>query len=157
MTSLEPDRLAVPRILAVVVAIATAFGAVLADLVVPAGAAQHLHNDAWPPHAKFHDAQYIAMTVLLSAIAVALLLRRNARSRADLRLACAILSTPWLALLSAPLFPGTAVHDPEFDNPAVLGLHPQVFMAVVLLILLLIAVILGTRVGAKPAGPAAGR
>ncbi|MEV6659414.1 hypothetical protein [Nocardia fluminea] len=42
-----------PRALAVLVAVITAFGALLADFVIPAGAAQHLRNDAWPPHAKF--------------------------------------------------------------------------------------------------------
>lgn len=145
MTAPTSTRPSAPRIIATVVAVVTALGAVLADLVIPASAAQHLHNDAWPPHAKFHDAQYIAMTVLLSVIALVLLWRRGNDPRSHLWPACAILSTPWLALLSAPLFPGTAVTDPGFDNPTVLGLHPQVFLALVLLVLLAIAVLLGVR------------
>ncbi|WP_433603617.1 DUF6640 family protein [Nocardia sp. CA-135953] len=39
-----------------------------ADLVIPDIADPHLHNPAWPPHAKFHDTQYIGMGALIGAI-----------------------------------------------------------------------------------------
>lgn len=133
--------ISVARVLAVLVAVVTLFGALLADFVVPASAAQHLRNDAWPPHAKFHDAQYIVMTILLGMVALILLLRRGGGSRSRVWTACAILSTPWLGLLGAMLFPGTAVHDPGFDNGSILGLHPQVLMALILLALLFAAVV----------------
>jgi hypothetical protein len=60
------------------------------------------------------------------------------------RLLCAavILATPWLGMLAALLFPGTATYDPEFADRTVfvLGLHGQVFLALVLLLALLGAV-----------------
>jgi len=52
-----------------------------------------------------------------------------------------LLSTPWLGMLGALLFPGTATYDPEFadDTVFVLGVHGQVFLALVLLVALLVA------------------
>ncbi|MFD9545940.1 DUF6640 family protein [Nocardia salmonicida] len=137
--------LSAPGVLAVLVAIITVFGALLADFVIPASAAQHLRNDAWPPHAKFHDAQYIVMSILLGVLALTLLLRRDGGTRSRLWTACAILATPWLALPAAMLFPGTAVHDPEFADTTIIGLHPQVLLAVILLAVLAAAVALSTR------------
>ncbi|MBC7304449.1 MAG: hypothetical protein H5T78_26320 [Nocardia sp.] len=142
-TTAVSEPLSAPRVLAVLVAVITAFGALLADFVIPAGAAQHLRNDAWPPHAKFHDAQYIAMSMLLGALALTLLLRPLTRSR--LWTACAILATPWLGLLAAMLFPGTAIHDPEFSGTTIISLHPQVLLAVILLAVLAAAVALSGR------------
>ncbi|MEU4413711.1 DUF6640 family protein [Nocardia salmonicida] len=137
--------LSAPRVLAVLVAIVTVFGALLADFVIPASAAQHLRNDAWPPHAKFHDAQYIVMSILLGVLALTLLLRRDGGARSRVWTACAILATPWLGLLAAMLFPGTAVHDPEFADITIIGLHPQVLLAVILLAVLATAAALSAR------------
>ncbi|WP_342800639.1 DUF6640 family protein [Nocardia sp. No.11] len=143
MTSTTPVTRSAPRLLAASIALVTVFGALLADVVIPASADQHLANDAWPPHAKFHDAQYIVMSILLGVLALYLL--RGDVTRSRLRTACALLATPWLGLLGAFLFPGTAVQDPEFHNPAPLGLHPQVLLAVVALIVLAVATTLVAR------------
>ncbi|RMI30126.1 DUF6640 family protein [Nocardia stercoris] len=132
--------LAVARVLTIFVALVTMFGALLADFVIPATAIQHMRNDAWPPHAKFHDAQYIVMSILLGAVALTLLV-----TPCPMWVACAILATPWLGLLGALLFPRTAVHDPEFDNPTILGMHPQVLLGVIMLAVLLAAVLLVVR------------
>ncbi|NRQ38933.1 hypothetical protein HII36_45010 [Nonomuraea sp. NN258] len=127
-----------PRILIIAVAAITTVGAVLADLVVPDLAAQHAFNPAWPPHAKFHDAQYMVMTVLLGLAGLTLALRPG---RNTLLAAAAVLAIPWLGMIGALLFPGTATYDPEFAGRTVfvLGLHGQVFMAIVLLVALLAA------------------
>jgi uncharacterized protein DUF6640 len=124
-----------PRIVVGAVAVVTALGALLADVVVPGLAAQHAFNDAWPPHAKFHDAQYVVMSLLIGALGLALV------ARGRLLWAAALLSTPWLGMLGALLFPGTATYDPEFaaDTVFVLGLHGQLFLALVLLVALLAA------------------
>jgi hypothetical protein len=137
--------ISVAYVLAVLVALVTMFGALLADFVIPASAAQHMRNAAWPPHAKFHDAQYIVMSMLLSAVALILLIPHGGNAQFQLWMACATLATPWLGLLAALLFPGTAVHDPEFDNGTIFGMPPQVLLATILLALLLVAALLTAR------------
>ncbi|MGA6161332.1 DUF6640 family protein [Amycolatopsis magusensis] len=141
----------VPRIVIAVVGVITAVGAVLADLVIPGLAAQHAFNPAWPPHAKFHDAQYMVMTVLLGASGLILIARRAPDMRGRIRCAAAILATPWLGMAAAILFPGTAAYDPEFAGQTrfVLGLHGQVFLAVVLLLALGSATAATLRVPAR--------
>ncbi|MDA0563877.1 hypothetical protein LG943_05985 [Streptomonospora sp. S1-112] len=138
------------RVLVIAVAAVTTAGAVLADLVVPELAAQHAFNPRWPPHAKFHDAQYMVMTVLLGLFGLVLALRREPGGRDRLLGAAAVLAVPWAAMLAAPLFPGTATYDPEFADRTVfvLGLHGQIFLALVLLTALLAAVALA--LGALP-------
>jgi hypothetical protein len=41
-------------------------GPLVADFAYRPTARQHIHNPNWPPHAKFHNAQYIAMSPLIS-------------------------------------------------------------------------------------------
>jgi hypothetical protein len=133
-----------PRILITAVAVNTTVGAVLADLVIPDLAAQHAFNPAWPPHAKFHDAQYMVMTVLLGLTGLVLVARPDRIRHLS---AIAILATPWLGMIGALPFPDTATHDPEFADQTVfvLGLHGQVFMAIVLLLALLVATVATLR------------
>ena len=136
----------VDRILVAVIALITLVGAFIADFV-SSGAAQHILNPNWPPHAKFHDAQYVVMSMLLAVIALILLSRRRFDGYGDLLASAAILATPWLGMFGALMFPGTSMLDPEFDVPSayVLGLHPQVLIAGVQLAVLLFAVALATR------------
>jgi hypothetical protein len=50
------------------VAIAMVLGGVLADLVIPATAKQHMRNPQWPPHAKFHNGQTMSLGVFLGLL-----------------------------------------------------------------------------------------
>ncbi|MFI2236676.1 DUF6640 family protein [Streptomyces chrestomyceticus] len=141
-----------PRIVIVAVGAITTVSAVIADLVVPDLAAQHAFNPGWPPHAKFHDAQYMVMTVLLGLIGLALALwRQDRNTRGRLLCAAAVLAVPWLGMFGALAFPGTATYDPEFADRTVfvLGMHGQVFMAVVLLLALLGAAAAATLRGGE--------
>jgi hypothetical protein len=136
-----------PRIVVGAVAVVTMLGALPADVVVPGLAARHAFNDAWPPHAKFHDAQYVVTSILLGAIGLALVARPHQDGRSRLLGAAALLSTPWLGMFAALLFPGTATHGPEFadDTLFILGLHGQVFLDLVLVAALLAAVVATSR------------
>ena len=129
------------KVLIALVAVETALGALLFDLVLADTADQHLHNPAWPPHAKFHDAQYIVMSLGLGLLALVLL------ARGRLLVAVGVLAVPWASMFVALLFPGTATYDPEFegDTTFVLGLHGQMFMAAVTLLLLAVATFLARR------------
>ncbi|MGW0431400.1 DUF6640 family protein [Micromonospora sp. NPDC003197] len=142
------------RVVIALVGVVTTVSAVLADLVVPDLAAQHAFNEGWPPHAKFHDAQYMVMTVLLGVIGLTLALRRSPHQRPRLMIAAAILATPWLGMIGALLFPDTAAYDPEFADQTifVLGVHGQIFMAIVLLLALLAAAAMALRQRGQTSG-----
>jgi hypothetical protein len=133
-----------PKVLIALVAVETALGALLFDLVFVDTAHQHMYNPAWPPHAKFHDAQYIVMSLALGLLALVLLARRHGDTHFRLLWSAGILAVPWASMFPALLFPGTATYDPEFKDETqfVLGLHGQMFMAVVTLAILVIAVAL---------------
>lgn len=145
-TAVDARHWTMARILVVVVAVATLFGALVADALGP-GAVQHISNPNWPPHAKFHDAQYIVMSMLLGAIALVLLIRMKGNGARPVLVPAAIVATPWLGMLGALLFPGTSMLDPEFDVPSarVLGVHPQLLVAAALLTVLAVAVLLAAR------------
>lgn len=126
------------------VAVETAVGALLFDVLLEDTAREHIHNPAWPPHAKFHDAQYIVMSLALGLLSLALIASRRGDARSRLLWAAGILAVPWASMFPALLFPGTAMSDPEFTGETrfVLGLHAQLFLAVVTLVLLGVAAVL---------------
>ncbi|ASF12574.1 hypothetical protein NBRGN_016_02370 [Nocardia brasiliensis NBRC 14402] len=132
-----------PRIVIAVVAAITMLGAVLADLVIPDLAEQHAFNPNWPPHAKFHDAQYLVMTVLLGLAGLVLTLRPGPDARRATLCAAAVVAIPWLGMAGALLFPDTATYDPEFAERTVfvLGMHGQIFLALILLTVLFGAIV----------------
>lgn len=125
------------------VAAVTAAGGLCADWFIPFGARQHLKNPLWKPHAKFHNAQGILMGFGQGVLAIGLLFICPL-SLTTILIAALIASLYWVALMAAPIFPGTAWVDPEFDDatPRPLGLHPQQLIGYVLLALLVVAAVL---------------
>jgi hypothetical protein len=123
------------------------FGGVVADAVIPFTARQHLWNPRWPPHAKFHNCQTMVMGLLLGGISLWLLFGMGPLTPRRLVLAAAVAGTYFVSMLFAPLFPGTAWHDPEFAalDPMPLGISSQKVLAIVLSALLAIAVLLALR------------
>jgi hypothetical protein len=117
MNRTRSRRQLVPRTLVGVVSAVTGVGALMADFVVPATARQHMRNPRWPGHAKFHDAQYIVMSSLLGAVGLRLVTSRQGDVDRNLLAAAAIVSTPWLGMYGAALFPGTVLVDEEFAPP----------------------------------------
>ena len=122
-------RKAAARVLVGLVGATTAGGALAADALVPETARQHLRNPRWPGHAKFHDAQYIVMSMLLGGYSLRLVTTRRGDPDRNLLAAAAISSTPWLGMYGAAAFPGTELVDEEFAVPKVLGLDPNLFVA----------------------------
>lgn len=124
------------RILLTLDAVGLILGAPIADLNHT-----HIYNHRWKPHAKFHCAQTITLSVLLGLATLYYtwqpVLAREAAAAASSPSAAAALalaerdslrtavfagSIYWLAGFAAYFFPGTDGVDPEFGTP---GTFPQ--------------------------------
>jgi len=79
----------------------------------------HIYNPAWPPHAKFHNAQTMSTGAALAAAGLYTLWgQRHPTTRAQLQVATAAASLYWITQLSATLYPGTALTDHPRPAPA---------------------------------------
>jgi hypothetical protein len=85
----------------------------------------HIHNPNWPPHAKFHNAQTMAMASESALLSVWLLWGRGGDPVLRLRAASAFASLYWASLLPSILFPGTAFWDPGDEErlPTIRGVR----------------------------------
>ena len=130
-----PSRLSRALVGSLLVAIGA--GPLVVDYVYEPTSRHHVRNPNWSPHAKFHDAQYVAMSPLISAIGLRILSRRDGDAHVRLRHAAALASVAWWRMWGALLLPGTAATDPEFaaepTERELMGLHPQLFLSVVAL------------------------
>ena len=77
----------------------------------------HIHNDRWPPHAKFHNAQTLSMGALLSAASLFFTWRRTDGVSANLLPAVGFVSVYWVSQGMAFAFPGVAWTDPHLLEP----------------------------------------
>ena len=120
------------------------FGGYIADAVVPITARQHLRNPAWPPHAKFHNGQTMLLGIFGGALSLFILFGSRPLTFPLFLIAAAVAGMYFVAMVLAPIFPGTAWVDPEFKDATKrpLGLGPQQITAYALCLLLLAAVVL---------------
>ena len=120
------------------------FGGLIADGVVPSTARQHLFNPAWPPHAKFHNGQTMLLGVVNGTLALVVLFSFRPLTLPLFLVATVIASAYWVTMVLAPLFPGTAWYDPEFETTSKrpLGISPQQWLSYALCGLLVLALIL---------------
>jgi hypothetical protein len=126
------------------VAVYGGLGGILFDAVIPATARQHQRNPAWPPHAKFHNGQTMMLGALNMIVALVLLFALQPLSLPQLLVAAAIAEICFASMLLAPIFPGTAWSDPEFEtiNPRPLGIPIQKFLSTIATGLVVVAVVL---------------
>ncbi len=127
------------------------FGGLLYDAVLPRTARMHLHNPAWPPHAKFHNAQTMLLGVFLGTLALVILFASHPLTLPMFLIAAAVAGSYFLAMVFAPFFPGTAWIDPEFRDfvPKPLGLNPQQLVTYILCGLLTAAVAIACTAGGR--------
>jgi hypothetical protein len=70
----------------------------------------HVHNPAWPPHAKFHNGQTMSLGLALGVTSLWQLWRRPTRESLDA--GAALASLYWLTQISALAYPGSKAVDP---------------------------------------------
>jgi len=114
------------------VAVYGGLGGVVFDSVIPATARQHQGNPAWPPHAKFHNGQTMMLGVLNMIVTLVVLFALPPLTLPSLMVAAAMAEVHFASMLLAPVFPGTAWSDPEFDavNPRPLGVPIQKLLSI---------------------------
>lgn len=103
---LTATKLITGRIILTIVAVGTIVSPFLADWN-----ATHIYNPAWPPHAKFHNAQTMSMAVLLGFAALFFTWRRAADLATSLLAAWLFTTFYWLSQVIAFGFPGVAWTD----------------------------------------------
>jgi hypothetical protein len=117
------------------------FGGYVADAVIPFTAKQHINNPRWPPHAKFHNGQTMLLGIGLGLYSLFLLFGTGKLTVMHFYLAAAAASLYFVAMLLSPMFPGSGWSDPEFtkENGSVLGMHPQLFVGLLVCLILIAA------------------
>jgi hypothetical protein len=122
MTSKIKSRWTTGGLLISLVAVFTAVSPYLADWNVT-----HIYNPAWPPHAKFHNAQTMALGTILGFLTIyCLWFRKGVTKKQKLNEATVLASLYWLAQLPATFFPGTALSDPGINHarmPIIFGIE----------------------------------
>ncbi|GKV73731.1 hypothetical protein NCCP2145_31120 [Pseudarthrobacter sp. NCCP-2145] len=94
-----------------IVAGATAIGGFAADWN-----RTHLFNPNWPPHAKFHDAQTIAMAALLGLGGLYALNRKGSAPQRNTAMGAILPAFFWASMGAAFGFPRTAGLQSEFPE-----------------------------------------
>lgn len=104
--------------------VALPIGGHIADMAVPT----HIYNDRWPPHAKFHGGQTLAMTIALGLFTLVFAWRRSQdRVTSAWATFCFAVTYP-LTQAAAIAYPGTAFFDPEFRKILLLGIPIQLWL-----------------------------
>lgn len=108
MNAIDRPRLSV-RIFLCAVALFGGLGGVLADF-----SDTHLLNPAWPPHAKFHNAQTMSMGALLAALTLLFAFWPTRSPKVSLLATATLGGLYWASIFCAQFFPGVAFFDPQF-------------------------------------------
>ncbi|TWP50413.1 acetyltransferase [Lentzea tibetensis] len=136
-TAGRSTRRLVGKLLISAVAIAGPAGAIAADWNET-----HVFNPNWPPHAKFHNGQTIALGFELAAVSLWQLWGPGKRSRSAVRWATLFAGFYSATQVPAILFPGAEFTDPEFADrlPVVAGVQLNQLMPVFAVVAPLLAV-----------------
>ena len=101
-------KLLTARVILTVIAVLTIVSPFMADWNVT-----HIYNPLWPPHAKFHNAQTMAMAVLLGLATLFFAWRRIESTGTTLLAVWIFAALYWVSQTIAFLFPGVAWTDPN--------------------------------------------
>lgn len=105
----------------------------------------HVLNPAWPPHARFHSALGICVSLLSSTLALVLLWRRSGDSRTNLTIG-AMLSVLYLVgFFPALLVPGVSLDNPGSPMIRILGIPFNLVFAAACIVVAAVAAYVGRK------------
>ncbi len=101
----------------------------------------HIYNPRWPPHAKFHDGQTMAVGLLLALASLFFAWRRVGDRPTNVLATTIFAGLLYVSQAAANLFPGVAWTDPEFLKPgqSLTQVAPQLYADLVMTALVLLA------------------
>ena len=110
----------------------------------------HIYNKNWPPHAKFHNAQTMAMAAVLAVASLYFVLRKRGDTSTNMLAAAILGAVYWVTQALANFYPGAAWTDPEFLKPdqTLNDIAPQMILDLIIMGV----VFLGWYLARKPAG-----
>ena len=110
----------------------------------------HIYNSNWPPHAKFHNAQTMAMAVVLAVASLCLVWRKRGDWSTNVLAAAILAAVYWVTQALANFYPGVAWTDPEFlkSGQTLNDISPQMILDPIVLSV----VFLGWYLARKPIG-----
>ena len=114
------------RIIFTILGFLLPIGGHIADMVAPT----HIYNDRWPPHAKFHGGQTLAMSIALGLLTIVFAWRRSSDRATATWATFGFIVTYPITQAAAFLYPGTAFFDPEFEKITPLGIPIQLWLGV---------------------------
>jgi hypothetical protein len=126
----------ISRLLFTLAALGLSVGAHFADMNP-----SHIFNDRWPPHAKFHAGQTLAMSIFLPLLSIFFAWRKTTDQRLSVLATAGCSAAYWVTQATAILYPNTAFYDPEFirTDSFRLGLPGQAYFEIVFLSLIALA------------------
>ena len=77
----------------------------------------HIYNRNWPPHAKFHNAQTMAMAAVLAVASLYFVWRKRGDASTNVLAAAVLGAAYWVTQALANFYPGVGWTDPEFLKP----------------------------------------
>ena len=95
----------------------------------------HIFNARWPPHAKFHNAQTMAMAAVLAVASLYFVWRKSGDASTNLLAAVILGAVYWVTQGLANFYPGVAWTDPEFlkAGQTLNDVSPQMILDAVML------------------------
>jgi hypothetical protein len=110
----------------------------------------HIYNPNWPPHAKFHNAQTMAMAVVLAIASLYFAWRKGGDASTNVLAAAILGAVYWVTQGLANFYPGVGWTDPEFlhAGETLNDISPQMILDPIVLGV----VFLGWYLARKPVG-----
>ena len=115
---------------------------------------RRIYNRHWPTHAKFHNAQTMAMAVVLAVASLYFVWRKRGDASTNVLAAAILGAVYWVTQRLANFYPGVAWTDPEFlkAGQTLNDIGPQMILDPIVLGV----VFLGWYLARKPVGQGAG-